>query len=48
MLILNMLNDCPVNVDKNPDVTELEKFFLFMTKLSFDKESSQRLIAKDD
>ena len=36
-LILNMLNDCPVNVDKNPDVTELEKFFLFMTKLSFDK-----------
>ena len=36
-LILNLLSDCPVNVDKNPDVTELEKFFLFMTKLSFDK-----------
>ena len=33
-LILNMLNDNPVNVEKNFDIQELEKFFLFMTKLS--------------
>ena len=35
--ILDMLNDCPVNVEQNTDVTELEKFFQFMTKLSPDK-----------
>ena len=29
-----MLNDNPVNVEKNFDIQELEKFFLFMTKLS--------------
>ena len=35
--ILDMLNDCPVNVEQNTDVTELEKFFQFMTKLSPEK-----------
>ena len=35
--ILDMLNDCPVNIEQNTDVTELEKFFQFMTKLSPEK-----------
>ena len=33
-IILNMINDLPINNDKVFDVQELEKFFLFMTKLS--------------
>ena len=33
-IILKLISDCPLNVNRNPDIKELEKFFLFMTKLS--------------
>jgi len=33
-IILKLINDCPLNVSRIPDIKELEKFFLFMTKLS--------------
>ena len=33
-LVLDLIQDTPVNLNQAPDIQELEKFFLFMTKLS--------------
>ena len=33
-LVLDLIQDTPINVSQAPDIQELEKFFLFMTKLS--------------
>ena len=33
-LVNDMINDTPINIDNKPDIQELEKFFLFMTKLT--------------
>ena len=33
-LVLDLIQDLPINLNQPPDIQELEKFFLFMTKLS--------------
>ena len=36
-LVLDLIQDTPINMDHSPDIQELEKFFLFMTKLSIEQ-----------
>ena len=36
-LVLDLIQDTPINIDHSPDIQELEKFFLFMTKLSIEQ-----------
>ena len=36
-LALDLIQDTPINIEHSPDIQELEKFFLFMTKLSIEQ-----------
>jgi len=36
-LVLDLIQDTQINLDHSPDIQELEKFFLFMTKLSIEQ-----------
>ena len=36
-LVLDLIQDTSINLEHSPDIQELEKFFLFMTKLSIDQ-----------
>ena len=36
-LVLDLIQDTSINLDHSPDIQELEKFFLFMTKLSIEQ-----------